>query len=522
MINLRDLPFPGGVEPLALMPGKMMNGTAVVLSTIWGTIVYFDEHHGTLRHRQMNFTETNCVFITIAGSAHGAFLRPDAPDDHLVQVDVHGLAQAPSSTLPANLALIKCFFHISFIGGEYVSLHSRGRFLGYDPSGEIMLANTWRRDWEKFRIVEVARSSLPSIARERRRYDSLLRLVQAQRPAHYDIAQKIVKGRSGPRPNDRRPIHGLIICRYKWLETYICFEHLHLIRHLHLEHGFDILDTEGVELTSYQTIDAMNAYDVVVVAYQGGYEIPLHLVSAYKILKIDDLESYSPSYQSMVTRMSCASNMLVGPYAYEIPKFFPHPNIRWLPYSSAIIEEGGLLPFNHQPIEKLLVSGSLAADRPFRQFVAGLDDPRIHKLAHPGYDKGYTSGSEEAVRHRWFSELRKYLCAFCDAHSLRYIHLRAFEVASVGALLVADDLVEAEMNELGFIDRVTCIFSNRDNFFEKLDWVLAPENRGDVDRIRKNGMDLCLQRHLTSQRADEFVAMVESDSQFRTYYQQAV
>jgi hypothetical protein len=164
------------------------------------------------------------------------------------------------------------------------------------------------------------------------------------------------------------------------------------------------------------------------------------------------------------------------------------------------------------------MSGALAWDRPFRQFVTELQDSRIHKLQHPGYENRYVPESIQVVRGKWFREIHGYLCAFCDAHSLRYIHLRAFEIASVGTLLMADDLVEAEMKALGFVDGVTCIYCNKSNFVDRLDWVLAPENRGMVDRIRTSGMELCLQRHLTAMRADEFVDMVERDPEFATSY----
>lgn len=135
------------------------------------------------------------------------------------------------------------------------------------------------------------------------------------------------------------------------------------------------------------------------------------------------------------------------------------------------------------------------------------------KIGHPGYGGNYGLDSEELVKARWYKEIHKYLCAFCDAHSLRYIHLRVFEIASVGALLLADRLVEAEMNELGFIDRVTCIFCDASDFAEKVAWILDETNRETVDRIRAEGMKLCLSRHTTSRRVADFVTTLK----FRTW-----
>lgn len=497
---------------------RQMPETAAVLSTIWGTIVYFDQGAGELRHKVMHFTETNCVFITVSGTGHGSFAVPDGGGGGFVQFEIAGQGRKPPDGLAERIALEESFFCVSIVGLDEISLESRGRFLGYEPDGRISLSNTWRRDWEKFRVSEASKTLLPSLARLMHHHGSLLRLARAQLSPESMMERRIIKGSRPPVPGARRAIQGLVVCQFKWLEDYICFEHFHFIRHLHLEYGFDVLDTVGVEFSDDRTVKALNRYEVVLVAYQGHHEIPLHRVATFKVLKIDDLEAYDPSYQSLVRSLARNAHMLVGPYAYEMPKFFPHPKIRWVPYSSSIVEEGGVLPFNDQPIEKLFMSGALAWDRPFRQFVMDLQDPRIHKLQHPGYENRYAPESVHVVRSRWFREIHGYLCAFCDAHSLRYIHLRAFEIASVGTLLMADDLVEAEMKTLGFIDGVTCIFCNKENFLERLDWVLAPANRGEVDRIRRSGMAVCLHRHLTAKRADEFVEMVERDPEFAASY----
>jgi len=492
--------------------------TAAALSTIWGTIVYFDESDGALRHKEMHFSETNCVFVTVAATGHGAFALLGTGGNRFLEFEIEGQGRKFPDRLAEQVALEQCFFSVSIVGLDEISLESRGRFLGYEPDGRISLSNTWRRDWETFRVSPAAKSLLPSLTRLMHHHDGLLRLAREQLFPGSMMERKLVKGRLRPVPGSRRAIRGLVVCQFKWLEDYICFEHFHFIRHLHLEHGFDVLDSIGAEFFDDRTVKALNAYEVVLVAYQGHREIPLHRVSTFKILKIDDLESYDSSYQSLVRSLARNAHMLVGPYAYEMPKFFPHPKIRWVPYSSAIVEEGGVLPFNDRPVEKLFMSGALAWDRPFRQFVTDLQDARIHKLQHPGYENRYAQESVQVVRSRWFREIHGYLCAFCDAHSLRYIHLRAFEIASVGTLLMADDLVEAEMKTLGFVDGVTCIFCNKENFLERLDWVLALENRGEVDRIRRSGMALCLQRHLTAKRVDEFVEMVERDPEFAASY----
>lgn len=82
--------------------------------------------------------------------------------------------------------------------------------------------------------------------------------------------------------------------------------------------------------------------------------------------------------------------------------------------------------------------------------------------------------------------------------------LKNFEIAGSGSLLLTDSLIEKPMNELGFFDGVNCVFCTKENFLEKIDFILAPRNRAKVDEMRRAGMALVHTRHLTSHRARLF------------------
>ena len=252
----------------------------------------------------------------------------------------------------------------------------------------------------------------------------------------------------------------------------------------------------------------MNKYDALLLTYWGEQVIPSHLFTCTVFIKIDDLKNYSVQDRNIL-KMLPSCDVALSPYAYEMPNYFPHRQIEWVPYSTSIEEDGGRLPLNTSPASAVLVSGSVAWDRPFRQFVFSLNDPRLVKISHPGYRLENPSIDKALTGATWFQEIHKFLCAFCDAHSLRYIHLRVFEVASTGALLLADRLVEIEMNELGFVDGVTCIFCDSTDFMEKVDWILAPANRPKIDRIRAAGMLLALARHTTRIRAAEIASLID-------------
>jgi hypothetical protein len=246
------------------------------------------------------------------------------------------------------------------------------------------------------------------------------------------------------------------------------------------------------------------------VAYQGHVSIPLDLISAYKILRVDDLVSYDAKYDRILNSLITSSDMVISPCAYEFNRYFKHDFVVWVPYSSALegCKDHEHISFNNNPICKILVSGSIAWDRPLRQYAAGLKDARIDVLGHPGYSEKYDDQSEAVVRRRYYEELSKYLCCFCDGHKYRYIHLKNFEIASVGSLLLTDRIIEKEMNELGFVDGQTCIFCDKSDFLDKVSWIVDEANRSAVDDIRMAGMKLTRERHMTKHRASQIDQLV--------------
>ncbi|MBZ9711269.1 glycosyltransferase [Mesorhizobium sp. ESP7-2] len=322
---------------------------------------------------------------------------------------------------------------------------------------------------------------------------------------------------AGHRDGDLSPLEKGIICDIGWLSTYLADEHYYLISLLVENYGFKLIDSKSTDFSSESILNYINSFDFIIVAYQGHVYIPLERISSYKILKIDDLVSYDEGYDNILKRHIALSDMIISPYAYELTNFFEHKSVEWVPYSSALESYEGYesIIFNDSPINKVLLSGSIAWDRPLRKFAAELKDDRIHKLDHPGYHRKYNNETDAIVKKRYYEELNKYLCCLCDGHTYRYVHLKNFEIASVGSLLLADRLIEKELNELGFVDFETCIFCDRLDLVERISWILGEENRQAVDRIRRAGMRLARQRHMTKSRAkqiDELVRAIELDA----------
>lgn len=301
-----------------------------------------------------------------------------------------------------------------------------------------------------------------------------------------------------------------VICDIEWLASYLIYEHYHLIRLLHDEFGFDVINSKRLDFTSPDIISDLNSYDSILVAYQGAVNIPMDSINCHKVLRIDDLVSYNQDYDKLLSFFTANSDIVISPYAYVLNQYFKHDKVEWVPYSSAIegCENVHELDFNDHPVCKVFLSGSVAWDRPFRQYVMALDDEHLEKLPHPGYGGKFDDTSPAIVRTKYYGEIRRYLCCFTDAHSYRYIHLKNFEIASVGSLLLTDKLIETEMKELGFVDNETCIFCDRDSFLEKVYWIADPANRAEVDRIRRAGMKLVREKHLSRHRASQINELV--------------
>ena len=300
-----------------------------------------------------------------------------------------------------------------------------------------------------------------------------------------------------------------IICDLGWLSGYICYENYYLIMLLQSTYGFDILDSKTTDFRSADVIARLNGYDALIISYQGWIDIPLDQVSAYKIFRVDDLVSYNKEFDEYLNRMIKTSDMIISPYAYAFREHFEHDNVVWLPFSSAAESYEGI-GFNNDPIRKVLVSGSVAWDRPLRQYASTVQSENIVVLPHPGYGKRHDNRSDEIVGEKYLRELNRYLCCFSDAHKHRYMHLKNFEIASVGSLLLADKLIEREMNELGFVDHGTCIFATKETLLERISWICDDKNRATVDHIRRAGMELVRERHLTRHRAKELNDILEN------------
>jgi hypothetical protein len=218
------------------------------------------------------------------------------------------------------------------------------------------------------------------------------------------------------------------------------------------------------------------------------------------IYKVDDHHGENQ------TRKNCilGANLVISPYAYLIKE--PVKKL-WIPYS-CVDEFVKDIEFNQTPTNAVFTSGAISWHYPFREYVQALNDPRIVRKGHPGYQTKF-SESSSGVAKDYQKILNSYICGFTDSLIYGYVLLKNFEIAASGSLLLTDALIEPQMNELGFIDNVNCMFCTKETFLEKINFILDLKNRDKIDKIRKAGMELVHSRHLTSHRSQLLIASLE-------------
>lgn len=217
-----------------------------------------------------------------------------------------------------------------------------------------------------------------------------------------------------------------------------------------------------------------------------------------KCLYMDDLHIHGKNRELQAFRESLTSNFdyIFSTYAYTFSRFYPKTDINkviWYPHN---INNKFKVELNDNPINKILLSGAMTVHYPFRNHMKTLVDKYpIDQLEKLNYFKG---ANHEFYGINYIKYLNKYLVAFtcCSRPRTPYLVNKFFEIPASGALLMAyDELVKEPLKKLGFIDNVNYISVNESNVKEKIDYVLNPKNRKEINMIRQNGYDMVWSNH---------------------------
>jgi Glycosyl transferases group 1 len=192
-------------------------------------------------------------------------------------------------------------------------------------------------------------------------------------------------------------------------------------------------------------------------------------------------------------------------YAYVLDEFYPELRNRktatWIPHSAS---PDFVLPFNRRPENAILLSGFISPLYPLRMRMKELQQEGRYAIVrheHPGYGENYDYDNDARVGRGYANTIHRFRAGFTDALTYRYVVAKHFEIPATGALLVADGLVSEPLRQLGFVENVHYVPVSAENLEERIRYVLAEDNRAEIDEIRRRGQQLVLGAHRTSDRA---------------------
>ena len=291
-----------------------------------------------------------------------------------------------------------------------------------------------------------------------------------------------------------------------WISTYLTLEPFMFVKNLE-SFGWEIIELSKLNIENIKN----NKCIVLCVTYDDFDMSLIKCDNVQIIYKIDDLHPYKEIRNKCIE----TADIIVSPYQYlfnttEIKNMYKNINLPktfYIPYS-AVDDFFENIKYNNKPINKIFVSGCVDDRYPLRHFIKFDNKFKqyIDSLDHPSY----SNYSHNCINTVYYNKLNEYLCCFVDASAYKYILLKIFEICSVGSLLLVDDIIENELNILGFYNNINCIFCNKNNLEDKIKWILNNENRQLVDNMRKLGLELVRNKHATSNRSEQFNIIVEN------------
>jgi hypothetical protein len=162
------------------------------------------------------------------------------------------------------------------------------------------------------------------------------------------------------------------------------------------------------------------------------------------------------------------------------------------------------LTFNDTPIKKCIVAGyDISVYRHTKGYITSKNSPLIHRIPHPGYNKNqkHTVIKGDA----WAQELNKFLCGYAGTTPRNYVIAKYFEIPASGCLLLGT--YGTDLKLFGFKDGINFIQVNKDNFFDKLQYII--NNPKEYTDIRKAGRDLVFSRHTVDHRLETLINTIE-------------
>ena len=314
----------------------------------------------------------------------------------------------------------------------------------------------------------------------------------------------------------------LLIANYenKWKGD-ILREMYYLIRCFVDVHGFLLVDMSHFDINSnmehaYKSADVMDYEVESILVIENHDDILVHHIFSdiYNVNKklylfADDI--HKNENMKNVNYYDNFDGIFVTyrePFLKRYPRIISE-KVYWIPHG---FTDDHSLEFNKKPILKLLISGKNGAMYPFRRKMirmAATTKDKIACISHPSYKQfDYDNLESVKIGSNYGAVLNKYLCCFTDCSTLNYILAKYFEIPASGALLLAEDNAYGDLEKLGYSDGVNYIKCSQEDIMEKLDWILDPANRAEVDKIRKAGQVHVHEHHHITMRAGQMANII--------------
>jgi hypothetical protein len=228
---------------------------------------------------------------------------------------------------------------------------------------------------------------------------------------------------------------------------------------------------------------------------------------------VDDIHSFSERVRFDRAASFVIADKILAAYANRFDDFYPFiwkgPDLVWVPHAASA---DFVLPLNLDPKPAVFLSGAMSSHYPLRlQMLALSKEGRLPIILfeHPGYHCEFEHGYDDRIGSGYAKHIGRHLAAFTDGLTYGYLVAKFFEIPATGALLLGEETMNGALANLGFRDGVHYLSVGPGNMKPRVEEILDPKNREEVDEIRRQGQKLVLSRHLTEHRAQQI------DDEFR-------
>lgn len=237
------------------------------------------------------------------------------------------------------------------------------------------------------------------------------------------------------------------------------------------------------------------------------------------IVKTNDIHYFNEKRKSDLMYAFANADYVIGPYMNTLQTLYgiKAENVKKFDHSVAVRFQAPSI--NMSPEPKIFMFGATSHHYPFRQRFKELMNGKdsFVLLDHPGYKTSVQTLHSHI-------ELRKYLCSYttslfpvfeksADDHAHYFIG-KFFEIMASGVLLLTTDThIRKQMETLGFFRDVHYVhvdLTDEKAVYDKMDFILNPENRKWVDKIRSTAWEKCMKEHTSVVRCAQIMKWVRS------------